>query len=39
MGDWLVAKITIFGVPAQYWELIALAILLLGIVISLWSQR
>jgi len=40
MGDWLVRDFTIFGIPAgQNWMLLVLAILLIGIAVSLWLQR
>jgi hypothetical protein len=39
MGDWLVSQFTVFGIPAQNWMLMALAIVLAGIIISWWSYR
>jgi hypothetical protein len=39
MGDWLIRHFTIFGIHAQNWMLIALAIILVSIVFSWWSQR
>jgi len=39
MGDWLVRGFTVLGVPAQNWMLLVLAILLIGIAVSLWWQR
>jgi hypothetical protein len=39
MSDWLVRHITVLGVPAQNWMLLVLAILLIGIAVSLWLQR
>jgi hypothetical protein len=39
MGDWLVRHFTLFGIPAQNWMLMALAIVLVGVAFSWWSQR
>jgi hypothetical protein len=39
MGDWLVTRFTVFGVPGQNWMLIALAIIVVSIVLSWWSDR
>jgi hypothetical protein len=39
MGDWLVRQFTFFGIPAQNWMLLALAIALVGVAFSWWSQR
>jgi hypothetical protein len=39
MGDWLVRNLTVFGVQGQNWMLIALAIILIGIVLSGLSFR
>jgi hypothetical protein len=39
MGDWLVMHFTLFGMPAQNWMLVALAIMLVGIIISWLSNR
>jgi hypothetical protein len=39
MCDWLVRHVTIFGVPVQNWMWIVLAIILIGIAVSLWLQR
>jgi cbb3-type cytochrome oxidase subunit 3 len=34
MGAWLVEHFTVFGVPAQNWMLIALALILIGIILA-----
>jgi hypothetical protein len=39
VGDWLVRGSTVFGVPAQNWMLIALAIIAVGITVSWWLNR
>jgi hypothetical protein len=39
MADWLVANFTIFGVHAQNWMVIALAIILIWIVMARRSNR
>jgi hypothetical protein len=40
MGDWLVGDFTVFGITGgQNWTLIALAIIAIGIVITLWLDR
>jgi hypothetical protein len=39
MADWLVRHIMVFGVPTQNWMLLVLAIILIGIAVSLWLQR
>jgi hypothetical protein len=40
MGDWLVVHyFTVFGVPAQNWMLIDLAIIPVSIVLSWWLHR
>jgi hypothetical protein len=39
MDDWLVRHITVFGVPAQNWMLLVLAIILIGRAVALWLQR
>jgi hypothetical protein len=39
MGDWLVSHFTIFGVQAQNWMLVALAITAVGIIFAWFSDR
>jgi hypothetical protein len=38
MGDWLVSHFTIFGVQAQNWMLLALAIIAVAIIFALVSN-
>jgi hypothetical protein len=39
MGDWLVRHVTVFGIPAQNWMLLALAIVLVSMGLSWWLNR
>jgi hypothetical protein len=39
MGDWLVSHFTIFGVQAQNWMLVALALIAVAIVFAWLSDR
>ncbi len=39
MDDWLVEYFSAFGVRGQNWMLIALAIILIGIAHSWWTDR
>jgi hypothetical protein len=38
MGNWLVRHYTVFGIPAQNWMPVALAIMLVAILVSWWFQ-
>jgi hypothetical protein len=39
MGDWLVRHIAVFGIPAQNWMLLTLAIVLVSIAVSWLHSR
>jgi hypothetical protein len=39
MRDWLVERLTVFGVTTQNWRVVALAIIVIGIAVSRWLHR